>query len=218
MPKKIASDKLSTQLAELDQQLESLQRANQGLQATSEQLVVERDRLQAAVVELTARLNAPKRRKLPRERPSLTIDFTACGLHGYLHVGFYPDNGEIGELFIEIAKDGSTLGGMLKSFGRAVSVALQHGAEIEELVKKFSGTGFEPSGFCEHESVHFAKSVIDFIFKLLAWRFDLPSDGSKRTGPAPMYVLSALLGPPPEFPVTCLIDHEAKVAAARVSR
>jgi hypothetical protein len=63
--------------------------------------VAERDRLQAQVAELSTRLAAPRRKKLPRERPSITYDFTACGLHGYLHVGFYPDSGKIGELFVK---------------------------------------------------------------------------------------------------------------------
>ena len=118
-------------------------------------------------------LNAPPRavrHKLQDERASITHKFNIGGHEGYITVGLYPD-GEPGELFITMAKEGSTVSGLMDSFALATSIALQHGVPLKLLCEKFAHTRFEPSGWTSNPDIGFAKSIMDYIFRWLQLRF-----------------------------------------------
>jgi ribonucleoside-diphosphate reductase alpha chain len=118
-------------------------------------------------------LNAPPRavrHKLQEERASITHKFNIGGHEGYITVGLYPD-GEPGELFITMAKEGSTVSGLMDSFALATSIALQHGVQLKLLCEKFAHTRFEPSGWTSNPDIGFAKSIMDYIFRWLQLRF-----------------------------------------------
>jgi len=118
-------------------------------------------------------LNAPPRavrHKLQEERASITHKFNVGGHEGYITVGLYP-NGDPGELFITMAKEGSTVSGLMDSFACAVSLALQHGVPLRLLCEKFAHTRFEPSGWTGNTEIGFAKSIMDYIFRWLQLRF-----------------------------------------------
>lgn len=108
----------------------------------------------------------PRRERLPDTRQSVTHKFSVGGHEGYINVGLYPD-GRPGELFITMAKEGSTIGGLMDSFGTAISLSLQYGVPLEVLVNKFSHTRFEPMGHTTNPDVRIAKSVVDYIFRWL---------------------------------------------------
>jgi len=110
------------------------------------------------------------RHKLQEERASITHKFNVGGHEGYITVGLYPD-GEPGELFITMAKEGSTVSGLMDSFALAVSIALQHGVPLKLFCEKFSHTRFEPSGWTNNPEIGFAKSIMDYIFRWLQLRF-----------------------------------------------
>src|SRR5437588_2541296 len=110
------------------------------------------------------------RHRLPEERASITHKFNVGGHEGYLTVGLYP-NGEPGEIFITMAKEGSTVSGLMDSFSCAVSIALQHGVPLKLLCEKFAHTRFEPSGWTSTPEIGFAKSIMDYIFRWLQLRF-----------------------------------------------
>ena len=110
------------------------------------------------------------RHRLPEERPSLTHKFSIAGHEGYITVGLYP-NGQPGEIFIKMAKEGSTVSGLMDSFATAVSLSLQHGVPLKVLCEKFAHTRFEPSGWTGNEQIGFAKSIMDYIFRWLQLRF-----------------------------------------------
>jgi ribonucleoside-diphosphate reductase alpha chain len=110
------------------------------------------------------------RHRLPEERPSLTHKFSIAGHEGYITVGLYP-NGQPGEIFIKMAKEGSTVSGLMDSFATAVSLSLQHGVPLKVLCEKFAHTRFEPSGWTGSEQIGFAKSIMDYIFRWLQLRF-----------------------------------------------
>ncbi len=131
---------------------------------------VERALLPAAVEQ---DLNAPPRavrHRLPDERMSVTHKFDVGGHEGYIIVGLYPD-GEPGEIFVTMAKEGSTVSGLMDSFACAVSIALQHGVPLKLLCEKFAHTRFEPSGWSKTPEIGFAKSIMDYIFRWLSLRF-----------------------------------------------
>ena len=118
-------------------------------------------------------LNAPPRairHRLPEERASLTHKFGIAGHEGYITVGLYP-NGNPGEIFIRMAKEGSTVAGLMDSFATAISLALQHGVPLKVLCEKFAHSRFEPSGWTGNEQIGYAKSVMDYIFRWLQLRF-----------------------------------------------
>jgi ribonucleoside-diphosphate reductase alpha chain len=118
-------------------------------------------------------LNGPPRavrHKLLEERMSVTHKFKVADHEGYLTVGLYP-NGEPGEIFITMAKEGSTVSGLMDSFSCAVSIALQHGVPLKLLCEKFAHTRFEPSGWTGNNEIGFAKSIMDYIFRWLQLRF-----------------------------------------------
>jgi ribonucleoside-diphosphate reductase alpha chain len=112
----------------------------------------------------------PMRRRLSDTRKSLTHKFNVAGHEGYLTVGLY-DDGQPGELFITMSKEGSTIGGVMDSLGTATSVALQYGVPISSLVSKFSHQRFEPAGMTENPDIPFAKSLVDYIFRWLGMQF-----------------------------------------------
>ncbi|RPI77403.1 MAG: vitamin B12-dependent ribonucleotide reductase, partial [Planctomycetaceae bacterium] len=112
----------------------------------------------------------PHRERLEDTRQSLTHKFSISGHEGYLCVGLYPD-GRPGEIFITMAKEGSTIGGIMDSFGTALSIALQYGVPLEVLVNKFSHTRFEPMGHTTNKDIRIAKSVVDYIARWLGLTF-----------------------------------------------
>ncbi|MCU1245037.1 MAG: ribonucleoside-diphosphate reductase class [Acidobacteria bacterium] len=120
------------------------------------------------------------RRKLPDERESITHKFSIGGQEGYLTVGKYED-GAAGEIFITMAKEGSTISGLMDSFATMTSLALQHGVPLPLLVDKFTHTRFEPSGFTKNREIPMAKSIMDYIFKWLATKF-LDRDSQAHAG------------------------------------
>ena len=126
------------------------------------------DALQA---EVAARAAAGiERRRLPDERQAITHKFSINGHEGFLTVGLYED-GQPGEIFLLMAKEGSTISGLMDSFAQAVSVALQYGVPLQILVDKFTHSRFEPSGFTKNPEIPMAKSVMDYIFRWLASKF-----------------------------------------------
>ncbi|GGG99190.1 vitamin B12-dependent ribonucleotide reductase [Silvibacterium dinghuense] len=110
------------------------------------------------------------RHRLPEERASLTHKFGLAGHEGYITVGLYP-NGQPGEIFIKMAKEGSTVSGLMDSFATAISLALQHGVPLKVLCEKFAHSRFEPSGWTGNEQIGYAKSIMDYIFRWLQLRF-----------------------------------------------
>ncbi len=121
----------------------------------------------AAAAELAER---PARRKLPDERRAITHKFQIAGHEGYITVGMYED-GKPGEIFLVMAKEGSTISGLMDAFATSISMALQYGVPLEALVEKFSHTRFEPSGFTKNPEIPFAKSITDYIFRWLSSKF-----------------------------------------------
>jgi ribonucleoside-diphosphate reductase alpha chain len=120
--------------------------------------------------EKTDEPGGPRRVRLPDTRHSLTHKFEVAGHEGYLNVGLYPD-GSPGELFITMAKEGSTVGGLMDCFGTAVSMCLQYGVPVEALNRKFMHARFEPSGFTKNPDIPMAKSLVDYIFRWLQLTF-----------------------------------------------
>src|SRR5437762_2842817 len=110
------------------------------------------------------------RKRLPDERLSVTHKFSVAGHDGYITVGLYED-GQPGEIFIRMAKEGSTVSGLMDSFATAISIALQHGVPLKVLCEKFAHTRFEPSGWSKTPEIGFAKSIMDYIFRWLHLRF-----------------------------------------------
>ncbi|MBL7133010.1 MAG: vitamin B12-dependent ribonucleotide reductase [Phycisphaerae bacterium] len=147
--------------------------------------------------QLEAARRKPHRRRLPATRPSLTHKFDVGGHEGYLNVGLYED-GQPGELFITMAKEGSTVGGMMDAFATAISLCLQNGVPVDALVKKFTHQRFEPSGMTSNRDIPFAKSIVDYIFRWMGLTFieefrkaHLPSRQEPSTMPIPKLVIEA---------------------------
>jgi ribonucleoside-diphosphate reductase alpha chain len=123
----------------------------------------------------------PRRKRMPRERQSITHKFSIAGHEGYITAGMYED-GTVGEIFLtDIGKEGSTLRGMMNSFATAISIALQYGVPLETLVQKFSYMRFEPEGITGNPEIPFAKSMPDYIMRWLASRF-LDTDAQDELG------------------------------------
>jgi ribonucleoside-diphosphate reductase alpha chain len=136
----------------------------------------------------------PLRRRLPDERKAVVHHFSVGGHEGYLIVGLY-QNGQPGEIFIRMAKAGSTIAGLMDSFGIAVSMALQFGVPLRTLTDKFSHTRFEPSGWTTVKEIGYAKSVMDYIARWLSLKFLSASSppqagaaGDENTAPAPAFL------------------------------
>ena len=127
---------------------------------------------------------AAVRKKLPDERQSLTHKFSIAGHEGYIHVGLY-ETGEPGEIFVQMAKEGSTISGLMDSFATAISLALQHGVPVRLLCDKFSRTRFEPYGFTENPDIPRASSIMDYLFRYLASKFVKQDAPVIEASPAP---------------------------------
>src|SRR3984957_15394211 len=150
-----------------------------------------------------------ERLRLPAERASVTHKFGLAGHEGYITVGLYP-SGQPGEIFIRVAKEGSTVSGLMGSFATAVSLALQHGVPLRVLCEKFAHTRFKPSGWTGNEQIGYAKSIMDYIFRWIQIRFltghqpdlftglgpqaSIPVQGTV-TSPENAVLLSAATGP-----------------------
>jgi ribonucleoside-diphosphate reductase alpha chain len=134
---------------------------------------VEKLRRQLARAQAEAAL--PHRRRLPAERSAVTHKFDIAGHEGYITVGLYPD-GQPGEIFLKMAKEGSTVSGLMDTFATSVSLALQYGVPLKDLVNKFAHVRFEPSGFTGNQEIPIAKSIVDYIFRWLGSRFLSPED------------------------------------------
>ena len=127
------------------------------------------------------------RHRLPDERLSITHKFKVGGHEGYLTVGLYKD-GMPGELFITMAKEGSTVSGLMDSFACATSIALQHGVPLKLLCEKFAHTRFEPSGWSTNPDIGYAKSIMDYIFRWLQLRFLTGQQQALFDGLRPKYM------------------------------
>ncbi len=128
---------------------------------------------------------AAVRRKLPDERQSFTHKFSIAGHEGYIHVGLY-ETGEPGEIFVKMAKEGSTISGLMDSFATAISLALQHGVPMRLLCDKFARTRFEPYGFTENPEIPRVSSIMDYLFLWLDLKF------AQSRAPPPSTVLSSI--------------------------
>ncbi|MBV8994310.1 MAG: vitamin B12-dependent ribonucleotide reductase [Pseudonocardiales bacterium] len=122
----------------------------------------------------------PVRKRLPKKRPSETVSFTVGGAEGYLTAGCYPDDG-LGELFVKMSKQGSTLAGVMDAFSIAISIALQYGVPLETYVSKFVNMRFEPAGMTDDPDVRMATSVVDYLFRRLALDY-LPKEKREQLG------------------------------------
>jgi ribonucleoside-diphosphate reductase alpha chain len=135
-----------------------------------------RRQLAAAQAEATK----PHRHRLPSERTAITHKFEISGHEGYITVGLYPD-GQPGEIFLKMAKEGSTVSGLMDTLATSVSLALQYGVPLKDVVNKFAHVRFEPSGFTGNQEIPIAKSIVDYIFRWLGSRF-LPSEEKAALG------------------------------------
>ena len=140
-------------------------------------VTIERDQFEKRIFELEeelgmvrSRLDQPTRHRMPDTRRSLTHRFEIAGHEGYITVGLYED-GQPGELFITMSKEGSTIGGLMDTVGTLTSIALQYGVPLESLVKKFAYQRFEPSGFTKNPDIRHATSITDYVFRWLACQF-----------------------------------------------
>jgi ribonucleoside-diphosphate reductase alpha chain len=122
----------------------------------------------------------PVRKRLPKKRPSQTVSFTVGGAEGYLHAGSYPDDG-LGEIFVKLGKQGSTLAGVMDAFSMSISVGLQYGIPLEFYVSKFQNLRFEPAGMTDDPDVRIATSVLDYLFRRLALDY-LPYEKRAQLG------------------------------------
>jgi ribonucleoside-diphosphate reductase alpha chain len=132
------------------------------------------------VKEVVRIVETPKRRKLPDERQAITHKFDIAGHEGYVTVGLF-DDGTPGEIFLTMAKEGSTISGFADAFAQAISYSLQYGVPLQVLVDKFSHARFEPSGMTKNPEVRFAKSIVDYIFRWMATKF-LSHEAQFRAG------------------------------------
>jgi ribonucleoside-diphosphate reductase alpha chain len=131
-------------------------------------LSADKKKTDAAPVPATPETAKPVRRRLPRKRPTQTISFKVADCEGYVHAGEYPETGELGEIFLKVAKQGSTLSGMMDAFAISVSLGLQYGVPLQAYVDKFINMRFEPSGITDDTDFRFATSIVDYIFRRLA--------------------------------------------------
>jgi ribonucleoside-diphosphate reductase alpha chain len=126
--------------------------------------------LEEELAMLRSRIDRPVRHRMSDTRMSLTHKFEIAGHEGYITVGLYEDR-QPGELFIHMAKEGSTIGGLMDTIGTLTSVALQYGVPLESLVKKFAYQRFEPSGFTKNPDIRNATSITDYVFRWLGCQF-----------------------------------------------
>lgn len=146
---------------------EEKERLEKSLENATEEV---RFRLQREIDELRATLGQPVRRRMPTSRPGLVHKFSIAGHEGYVIVGLFED-GTPGELFVEIQKEGSTIGGMMDTIGVLTSMALQYGVPLESMVGKFSYQRYEPSGYTNNDDIKMAHSITDYVFRWMAITF-----------------------------------------------
>jgi ribonucleoside-diphosphate reductase alpha chain len=151
------------------------------------------------VKEVVKIVETPKRRKLPDERQAITHKFDVAGHEGYITVGMFED-GTPGEIFLVMAKEGSTISGFADAFAQAISYALQYGVPLQALVDKFSHARFEPSGMTKNPEVRFAKSIVDYIFRWMATKF-LSPEAQYRAGVNMREAIADAAEPAPTKPV-----------------
>jgi ribonucleoside-diphosphate reductase alpha chain len=166
--------------------------------------------LDVELAKLRAEAGKPIRRRLSETRPAITHKFDIAGHEGYLTVGLF-DDGRPGELFITMAKEGSTIGGLMDTIGTLTSMSLQYGVPIETLLKKFAHQRFEPSGFTKNPEIRNASSIIDYVFRWLALQFipDYRETVAAATGMQPELAMPGLIEevkkklnrPVPELPI-----------------
>jgi len=142
--------------------------------AAAEQLAMLEARIKEMEIDLIKfrdLAGKPLRRRLPETRNAINHKFDIAGHEGYLTVGLFVEDNQPGELFITMAKEGSTIGGLMDSIATLTSMSLQYGVPLDALVKKFSHQRFEPSGFTKNPEVRQASSIIDYIFRWMAFQF-----------------------------------------------
>jgi ribonucleoside-diphosphate reductase alpha chain len=170
-----------------------------------------------AAVATTSDEHVAVRKRLPKKRPAQTISFSVGGAEGYMTASSYPDNG-LGEVFLKMSKQGSTLAGIMDAFSIAISIALQYGVPLETYVSKFTNMRFEPAGMTDDPDIRIANSVMDYIFRRLALDY-LPFETRAELG-----IFSAeerareLDGEPMQVaaPVTEAVDLEGLAQSAPV--
>jgi ribonucleoside-diphosphate reductase alpha chain len=169
----------------------------------------------SAVAEQGELFVRSRRRKMPSERSSITHKFSIGGHEGYITVGMY-ETGEPGEIFIKMAKEGSTLSGFMDGFALSVSIGLQYGVPLKALVDKFINTRFEPAGYTGHPAIPYAKSVLDYIARWLGGRF-ISADYLTHNGDAalPAATVTAAPAVPPAFVTTADDDPPSASAGPR---
>ena len=133
-----------------------------------------------AVAETVIVEGRPVRKRLPKSRPSITTSFSVAGAEGYMTAGSYPDDG-LGEVFLKLGKQGSTLAGVMDAFSIAISIALQYGVPLEAFVSKFVNMKFEPAGLTDDPDVRMAQSIMDYVFRRLALDY-LPEEKRAEFG------------------------------------
>jgi ribonucleoside-diphosphate reductase alpha chain len=159
----------------------------------------------------TRERSRPERRRLPVDCRSERHKFEVAGQKGYIHTGFY-DDGKVGEIFIRMAKEGSTISGLMDTIATLTSIALQYGVPLEALVNKFSHVRFEPAGFTKNPDIPMAKSLTDYIFRYLGTRYLDPEQQEAAGILAPGHDLaeSAEPTPLPRHPTEPPSDHADK--------
>ncbi len=158
------------------QPLSTGKKKDEGSAEDRETIEALRTQLAAAQVEATR----PHRRRLMAERAAVTHKFEISGHEGYITVGLYPD-GQPGEIFLKMAKEGSTISGLMDTLATSVSLALQYGVPLKDVVNKFAHVRFEPSGFTGNQEIPIAKSLVDYIFRWMGSRF-LPAEDRSSLG------------------------------------
>jgi len=143
-------------------------------------LASKKEKVAAAATEEVASQYGMIRRRLPKQRPSQTISFQVGDAEGYLTAGEYPGDG-LGEIFVKLGKQGSTLSGVMDALAISVSLGLQYGVPLEAYVKKFTNMRFEPSGMTDDPEVKFTSSLVDYIFRRLAIEY-LPTEKRQELG------------------------------------
>ncbi len=175
----VLAEKLGAGLTPNDQELAQVRADHASILETQHTRISElEDQLQHLQTAATKNADAfdakepPRavRHRLPAERASVTHKFSIAGHEGYITVGLYP-NSCPGEIFIRMAKEGSTVSGLMDSFATAISLALQHGVPLKVLAEKFAHTRFEPSGWTGNEQIGYAKSIMDYLFRWMQIRF-----------------------------------------------
>lgn len=131
------------------------------------------------------------RHYLPLERPAIHHKFSIAGHEGYVNVGLYPENYKVGETFINMSKEGSTMAGLMDTIAILTSICLQYGIPLKVLVKKLKDTRFEPMGMTSNKDIPFASSIIDYVFKYLGHKFLTPEEKVEVFGQAPHLLASA---------------------------